>query len=84
MSLASRFLSHFAPENTSAYPGSSASDVAGQHDGFAQPGPDFGIERENKRLRTMETFTEDENLEMKRPPYIQVRLELLHHIQSQS
>jgi hypothetical protein len=83
MSLASRFLSLLAPEHTSTYPESSASNIAGRHDGFAQPGPDFGIERENKRLRTMETLTEDEDIEMKRPPYIQVRPVPLHDTEAQ-
>jgi hypothetical protein len=73
MSLASRLFSLVAPDHSSSYPGSAVSDIAGQHDGFAQPGTDFGLERENKRLRTMETLTEDEDLEMKRPPYLHVR-----------
>jgi hypothetical protein len=84
MSLASRFFSLFAPDQTSTYPAASVSDVAGQHDGFAQPGPDFGIERENKRLRTMETLAEDEDIEMKRPPYLHVRYFLQHYDQGQS
>jgi hypothetical protein len=79
MSVTSRFFSLFAPDHTSSYPESSVSDVAGQHDGFAQPSPDFGIERETKRLRTMETLTEDEDFEMKRPPYLHVRPVPLHY-----
>jgi hypothetical protein len=84
MSLASRFFSLFTPDHTSTYPESSVSDVAGRHDGFAQPGPDFGIERENKRLRTMETLAEDEEFEMKRPPYLHVRPLALYYHRSKS
>ena len=72
MSLASRLFSLIAPAHSSSYPGSAVSDIAGQHDGFAQPSAEFGIERENKRLRTMEALTKDEDLEMKRPPYLHV------------
>lgn len=84
MSLASRFLSLFAPDHTPTYPESSVPDVAGQHDGFAQPGPGFGSERERKRLRTVETVTEDGDFEMKRPPYLHVRPVPPHPNQMQS
>jgi hypothetical protein len=72
MSLASRLFSLVAPADSSSYPGSAVSDIASQHDGFAPPSTDFGIEREKKRLRTMEALTKDEDLEMKRPPYLHV------------
>ena len=84
MSLASRFFSLFTPDQTATYPASSVSDVAGQRDGFAQPGPDFGTAREDKRLRTMETLAEGEDFEMKRPPYLHVRRDLLQSDQPQN
>ena len=79
MSLASRLFSLFAPDQSSTYPAPSVPDVAGQHDGFAQPGPDFGVQRENKRLRTMEALAEDEDIKMKRPPYLHVRCALRYY-----
>src|ERR1700730_6266022 len=82
MSLASRLFSLVAPAHSSSYPGSAVSDIAGQHDGFAQPSADFGIERENKRLRAMEALAKDEDLEMKRPPYLHVCL--AHYIATSS
>ena len=84
MSLASRFFNLFSSDQTAAYPESSISDVAGQHDGFAQPGPNFGVEREAKRLRTMEKTAKDEDIEMKRPPYLHVRPGTLQRNQTQS
>jgi hypothetical protein len=84
MSLASRLFNLFAPDQSSTYPAASVPDVASQHNGFAQPGPDFGIERENKRLRTMEALAEDEDIEMKRPPYLHVRCVLRYYDQPQS
>lgn len=73
MSLASRFVNLFAPDQPSTFPVSSVPDLAGQRDGFAPPEPDFGMERESKRLGTLERRSEDEDFEMKRPPYLHVR-----------
>jgi len=69
MSLASRFVSLFGTDQSSTLTPSPASNVVSQHDGFAEPGAEFGIERKNKRLRTMEATKEDGELE-ERPPYL--------------
>jgi hypothetical protein len=72
MSLTARLANLIAGDSSPPAAQPPDSDFVSQHDGFADAGADFGITRKNKRVRTMEAAAENEGLEMKRPPYLQV------------
>ena len=72
MSLSSRLLSLSTADQSSPLSQPSESETVSQYDGFAEAGADFGTTRKPKRVRTMETSAEHEDIEMKRPPYLHV------------
>jgi hypothetical protein len=68
MSLNSRLTNWFSPDS-SVQPSLEAS----RNDAYSDPDPDIDSARQIKRARTMEADTEEVDLELRRPPYIQVR-----------
>ena len=73
MSLTSRLTTYLSPGSPSALLSPENDEALGNDGGYGHLGDDFEVERESKRRRTMINVIEQEDLEMKRPPYLHVR-----------
>jgi hypothetical protein len=72
MSLTSRLSNLFASERSSRLVHSSPEADGSEHDAHREHGTDFSASRKIDRMRTMEKAEVDEDLELKRPPYLHV------------